>query len=179
MQLQEGIDGFLHVDDLSWTKRIKHPSSELKVGDEIDVIVLESNPETRRIKLGVKQLADDPWAEFSSTYSQGSFVEGEVTSVTDFGIFVKVPGDIEGLIHKQNLVENPEDNPDEVLKNYKVGDKVKAVVIDFNPKEKRVAFSIKDYKKRLQQAEVSKYMSNEKDDDTGFTLGDMLKSKEK
>ncbi len=179
VQLQEGIDGFLHVDDLSWTKRIKHPSSELKVGDEIDVIVLESNPETRRIKLGVKQLADDPWAEFSSTYSQGSFVEGEVTSVTDFGIFVKVPGDIEGLIHKQNLVENPEDNPDEVLKNYKVGDKVKAVVIDFNPKEKRVAFSIKDYKKRLQQAEVSKYMSNEKDDDTGFTLGDMLKSKEK
>lgn len=179
VQLQEGIDGFLHVDDISWTKRIKHLSSEVKVDDEIEVVVLESNPETRRIKLGVKQLADDPWAEFSATYPQGSFVEGEISSITDFGVFVKVPGGIEGLIHKQNLVENPEDNPDEVLKKYKVGDTVKAVVVDFNPKEKRAGFSIKDYKKRLQQAEVSKYMSNEKDEDTGFTLGDMLKSKEK
>lgn len=176
VQLEEGIDGFLHVDDMSWTKRVKHPGSEVKVGDEIDVIVLESNPETRRITLGVKQLTEDPWKEFSDQYGPGALVEGEVSSITDFGIFVKVPGDIEGLIHKQNLVENPEDDPDEVLKKYKVGDKVKAVVIDINPKDKRMAFSVKDYKKHLQQAEVSKYMSDTKDDE-GFTLGDMLKSK--
>ncbi|MEL3909256.1 MAG: 30S ribosomal protein S1 [Treponemataceae bacterium] len=179
LQLQEGIDGFLHIDDLSWTKRIKHPSSELTVGDEIDVKVLESNPETRRIRLGVKQLSDNPWVEFSTNYSTGAFVEGEVTSITDFGVFVKIPGDIEGLIHKQNLVENSEEEPDEALKKYNVGDKVKAVVLDFNPKEKRIAFSVKDYKKRLQQAEVSKYMSDSKDENAGFTLGDMLKSKEK
>lgn len=178
VQLQEGIDGFLHVDDLSWTKRIKHPGTELKVDDEIDVIVLESNPETRRIKLGVKQLSDDPWKEYATSYAPGAFIEGEITSITDFGVFVKVAGDIEGLIHKQNLVENPDEDPDEVLKKYKVGDTVKAVVIDSNPKEKRIAFSIKDYKKRLQEAEVSKYMSNDKDDDTGFTLGDLVKSKE-
>lgn len=179
LQLQEGIDGFLHIDDLSWTKRIKHPSSELTVGDEIDVKILESNPETRRIRLGVKQLTDNPWEEFSTNYSTGAFVEGKITSITDFGVFMKIPGDIEGLIHKQNLVENSEEEPDEVLKKYNVGDKVKAVVLDFNPKEKRIAFSVKDYKKRLQQAEVSKYMSDSKDENAGFTLGDMLKSKEK
>lgn len=178
VQLEEGIDGFLHVDDLSWTKRVKHPSNELSLDQEIDVIVLESNPETRRIKLGVKQLEDNPWEEYSATYSVGSFIEGEVTSITDFGVFVKVPGNIEGLIHKQNLIENSDENPDEVLKKYTVGDKVKAVVIDANPKEKRIAFSIKDYKKRLQEAEVSKYMSDEKDSNTGFTLGDLVKSKE-
>lgn len=178
LQLQEGIDGFLHIDDISWTKRIKHPSSELKLGDEIDVKILESNPETRRIRLGVKQLTDNPWLEFSTNYSDGAFVEGEITSITDFGVFIKVPGDIEGLIHKQNLIENPDENPDEALKKLNVGDKVKAVVLDFNPKEKRIAFSVKDYKKRLQQAEVSKYMSDSKDDEKGFTLGDMLKSKE-
>ena len=130
----------MHVDDKSWTKRIKHLRSEVKVDDEIEVVVLDSTPETRRIKLGVKQLADDPWAEFSATYPQGSFVVGEISSITDFGVFVKVPGGIEGLIHQQNLVENPEDNPDEVLKKYKVGDTVKAVVVDFNPKEKRAGF---------------------------------------
>ncbi|PIE98067.1 MAG: bifunctional cytidylate kinase/30S ribosomal protein S1 [Treponema sp.] len=178
VELEEGIDGFLHVDDISWTKRIRYPGSELSVGDEIEAMVIESNSETKRIKLGIKQLSDDPWATFKGTYNQGAFVEGEVTSITDFGVFVKVPGDIEGLIHKQNLVENREDNPDEVLAKYNVGDKVKAVVIDVNPKEKRVAFSIKDYKKKLQQAEISKYMSDEQDNSKeGFTLGDLLKNK--
>lgn len=178
VQLQEGIDGFLHVDDMSWTKRIKHPGSEVKLDDEIDVIVLESNPETRRIKLGVKQLSDDPWEEYSTSFAPGALVEGEVTSITDFGVFIKLAGDIEGLIYKQNLVENQDEDPDEVLKKYSVGDKVKAVVIDLNPKEKRIAFSVKDYKDRLQQAEVSKYMSDSKDDDAAFTLGDLFKSKE-
>ena len=176
IQLEEGIDGFLHVDDISWTKRIKHPSSEFKVGDTVEVMVLESNPETRRIVLGVKQLTDNPWEDFSSQYGPGAFVEGEISSITDFGVFIKVPGEMEGLIHKQNLVENPDEDPEEVLKKYKVGDKVKAVVIDLNPKDKRMSFSVKDYKKRLQQAEVSKYMSDTQDDDA-FTLGDMLKSK--
>lgn len=179
VQLQEGIDGFLRLEDISWTKRIKHPSSELKLDDELDVIILESNPETRRIRVGLKQLTDEPWTGFSKTYPLGAFIEGEITSITDFGVFVKVPGDIEGLIHKHNLIEEADEDPDEALKKYAVGDKIKAVVVDFNPKEKRVAFSVKDYKKRLQEAEVSKYMATSQDDEDGFTLGDLVKSKKK
>ena len=178
IELEEGIDGFLHVDDLSWTKRIRHPNSELEVGQELEVIVIECNPAERRIRLGVKQLSDDPWKTFADAYRPGSVVEGEVTSITDFGIFVKVPGGIEGLIHKQNLVENREDNPDEALKKYAVGDKVKAVVLDVNVRDKKTAFSVRDYKKRLQQEELSRYMSTKQEDSEGaFTLGDLMKNK--
>ena len=178
IELEEGIDGFLHVDDLSWTKRVRHPNSELEAGQELEVIVIECNPAEHRVRLGVKQLSDDPWKTFADAYKSGSIVEGEVTSVTDFGIFVKVPGGIEGLIHKQNLVENREDNPDEVLKKYAVGDKVKAAVLDVNVKDKKTAFSIRDYKKRLQQEELSRYMSTKQEDgEEAFTLGDLMKNK--
>ncbi|MGP1595159.1 MAG: 30S ribosomal protein S1 [Treponema sp.] len=178
IELEEGIDGFLHVDDISWTKRVRHPNSELEVGQELEVIVIECDPEGHRIRLGIKQLSDDPWKTFADAYRPGAFVEGEVTSITDFGIFVKVPGGIEGLIHKQNLVESRDDNPDEVLKKYAVGDAVKAVVLDVNVREKKTAFSIRDYKKRLQQEELSRYMSTKQEDSEGsFTLGDLMKNK--
>ncbi|MGP1439774.1 MAG: 30S ribosomal protein S1 [Treponema sp.] len=177
IKLEEGIDGFLHVDDISWTKRVKNPSKELEVGKTIDVIVIECNAENRRIKLGIKQLTDDPWKVFANTYKIGSVVEGEVTSITDFGLFLKVPGDIEGLVHKQNLVENKGDVPDEALAKYKVGDKVKAVVMEVHPKMQKATFSVKDLKKKEQQAEISKYMSSSQEDDGPYTLGDLLKTK--
>jgi len=177
IKLEEGIDGFLHVDDISWTKRIKNPSKELEVGKTIDVIVIECNAENRRIKLGIKQLTDDPWKVFANTYKPGSIVEGEVTSITDFGLFLKVPGDIEGLVHKQNLVENKGDSPDEALAKYKVGDKLKAVVQEVHPKMQKATFSVKDLKKKEQQAEISKYMSSSEEDDGPYTLGDLLKTK--
>jgi len=177
IKLEEGIDGFLHVDDISWTKRIKNPSKELEVGKTIDVIVIECSAENRRVKLGIKQLTDDPWKVFANTYKPGSVVEGEVTSTTDFGIFLKVPGDIEGLIHKQNLVENKGDSADEALAKYKVGDKIKAVVMEVHPKMQKATFSVKDLKKKEQQAEISKYMSSSQEDDGPYTLGDLLKTK--
>ena len=177
IKLEEGIDGFLHVDDISWTKRVKNPSRELEVGKTIDVMVIECNAETRRVRLGIKQLSDDPWKIFAETYKPGSLVEGEVTSITDFGLFLKVPGDIEGLIHKQNLVENKGDSPDEVLTKYKAGDKVKAVVLEVHPKLQKATFSVKDLKKKEQQAEISKYMSNSQEEDGPYTLADLLKTK--
>ena len=177
IRLEEGIDGFLHVDDISWTKKIKNPSKELEVGKTIDVIVIECNAENRRIKLGIKQLTDDPWRVFANTYKPGSVVEGEVTSITDFGLFLKVPGDIEGLVHKQNLVENKGDSADEALAKYKVGDKLKAVVMEVHPKMQKATFSVKDLKKKEQQAEISKYMSSSQEDDGPYTLGDLLKTK--
>jgi small subunit ribosomal protein S1 len=177
VELEEGIDGFLHADDISWTKRIKHPGSELQVGQEVEVIVIALERDNRNIRLGIKQLTEDPWRSFASTYKPGSLVEGEVSSVTDFGIFVKVPGGIEGLIHKSNLPENQEETPDEAMKKYHIGDKVKAVVLEIQPDKQKVAFSIRDYKKKMQRDEVSQYMASEESDGSTFTLGDFLKSK--
>ncbi|HCC36916.1 MAG TPA: bifunctional cytidylate kinase/30S ribosomal protein S1 [Treponema sp.] len=177
VELEEGIDGFLHADDLSWTKKIKHPGSEIQVGQEIEVMVIGLDRDGRSIKLGVKQLSEDPWVNFADTYRPGSPVEGEVSSITDFGVFVRVPGGIEGLIHKTNLVENRDDNPDEALKKYKVGDKIKAVVLELQGDKQKAAFSIRDYQKKVQREELSRYMAAEESDDSVFTMGDFLKSK--
>jgi small subunit ribosomal protein S1 len=177
VNLEEGIDGFLHGDDISWTKKVRHPGSELSVGQEVEVIVLELDRETHNIRLGIKQLSEDPWQSFAGTYKPGSFVEGEVSSITEFGIFVKVPGGIEGLIHKTNLTETREENPDEALKKYKAGDRIKAVVLELQPDKQKVAFSIRDYQKKVQRDELSRYMAAEESSDSKYTLGDFLKSK--
>ncbi|MDR1617446.1 MAG: 30S ribosomal protein S1 [Treponema sp.] len=177
IELEEGIDGFLHGDDISWTKKVKHPGSELEAGQEIEIMVIDVDRDSRSIKLGIKQLTEDPWQSFANTYRPGTLVEGEVSSVTDFGIFVKVPGGIEGLIHKTNLPKNRDENPDEALKQYKVGDKVKAVVLEMQADKQKVAFSIKDYQKKVQRDEISRYMAAEESDGSTFTLGDFLKSK--
>jgi small subunit ribosomal protein S1 len=173
IELEEGIDGFLHGDDISWTKKVKHPGSELQVGQEVEIMVIGIEREGRSIRLGIKQLSEDPWQSFAQTYKPGVLVEGEVSSITDFGIFVKVPGGIEGLIHKSNLAENPDD----AIKKYHVGDKIKAVVIELQPDKQKVAFSIRDYQKKVQRDEISQYMAAEESDGSTFTLGDFLKSK--
>jgi len=175
IELEEGIDGFLHTDDMSWTKKSKN--SGLSAGQEIEVMVLSVDAENRNIKLGIKQLSEDPWKDFSDNYKPGSPVEGEVVSVTDFGLFLKVPGGIEGLIHKTNLVENRDDDPDEALKKYKVGDKIKAVVLEIQSDKQKAAFSIRDYQKKMQRDELSRYMAKEESSDSTYTLGAVLKSK--
>jgi small subunit ribosomal protein S1 len=177
IELEEGIDGFLHGDDISWIRKVKHPGSELHVGQEIEVMVIGVDRENRSINLGIKQLSEDPWKSFAAAYKPGSFVEGEISSITDFGIFLKVPGDIEGLIHKTNLPENREETPEDALKKYNPGDKLKAVVLEIQPDKQKVAFSIRDYQKKIQQDEISRYMSGEESDDSTYTLGDFLKSK--
>ncbi|MDR1024648.1 MAG: 30S ribosomal protein S1 [Treponema sp.] len=177
VELEEGIDGFLHGDDISWTRKIKHPGSELQTGQEIEIMVIGVDKENRNIRLGIKQLTEDPWQSFAEAYQPGSMVEGEISSITDFGVFVKVPGGIEGLIHKSNLSENRDDNPDEALKKYHTGDKIKAVVLEVQPGKQKVAFSIRDYQKKVQRDEISRYMAAEESDDSTFTLGDALKSK--
>ena len=176
IELEDGIDGFLHVDDISWIKKSKNHSG-LSVGQEIEVMIISVDVENRNIKLGIKQLSADPWKEFIDNYKTGSSVEGEVASVTDFGIFLRIPGGIEGLIHKTNLVENREDNPDEALKKYKTGDKLKAVVLEIQSDKQKVAFSIRDYQKKVQRDELSRYMAKEESSDSTYTLGAVLKSK--
>jgi small subunit ribosomal protein S1 len=176
IELEDGIDGFLHVDDMSWIKKSKNHSG-LTSGQEIEVMIISVDVENHNIKLGVKQLSQDPWKDFIDTYKPGTSVEGEVASVTDFGIFLRVPGGIEGLIHKTNLVENRDDDPDEALKKYKAGDKLKAIVLEIQSDKQKVAFSIKDYQKKVQRDELSRYMAKEESSDSTYTLGAVLKSK--
>ena len=178
IELEEGIDGFLHIDDYSWTQKIKNPSSVLHEGDEIEVIVLESNAEDRNIRLGVKQLSEDPWRSFAKTYKLGAIVEGTVSSVTDFGVFVKVPGEIEGLIKKQDLVSDRSESYDDALKKYQPGMQVKAVIIDLNPDRQKLGLSVKDLIQKQQREEISRFIQ-EDEGEAGYTLGDLLKAKDK
>ncbi len=178
VELEDGIDGFLHADDLSWTKKIKNPSSVLTEGEEIECIVTSIDSESHRIRLGVKQLSEDPWRSLANSYPKGSTIEGEVTSVTDFGVFVRVPGDIEGLIHKFNLSGPNEDVPEEeLLQRYKPGDQVTAVVTDIKPGSQRLSLSIKEFQKKQQKQELSKYIHDDEDESTA-TFADLLKEKE-
>ena len=177
IELDQGIDGFLHVDDMSWTRKIKNPGSGLTVGKEVEAMVISVDVENRNIKLGIKQLSEDPWKNFEETYQPGSLVEGEVSSVTDFGVFLRVPGGIEGLIHKSNLVETREEDTEEALKKFKVGDNIKAVVLEIQSDKQKVAFSIRGYQKKVQREELSRYMTEEETSDTTYTLGSVLKSK--
>ncbi len=177
IELTEGIDGFLHIDDYSWTKRIKKPSTVLKSGDEIEVMVIDLDKEGRRIKLGVKQLSEDPWKFLMKSNPKGSIIEGEITNITDFGVFVKVSNGIEGLINKYNLAEPGSDKEEDFLSKFSVGDKVTALVTEINPAAHRLSLSIKDYQKSLQRKEISKYIHDEEDESTS-TFGDFLKSKD-
>ena len=177
VSLEEGIDGFLHADDISWTKKVKHPGSELSVDQEIDAVILECDTEARRIKIGIKQLTDDPWKAFAEEYKPGSTLEGEITSITDFGIFVKAPNGIEGLVNKSNLSDDKDVPFEEAVTKYKVGDKINVFVVDVKVEKEQVAFSVREYKRKQQRDELSQYMSSANDDDDGaYTLGDMLKS---
>ncbi len=173
--LEDGIDAFLHADDISWTKKVKHPGSELTVDQEIEAVVIECDPEAHRVKVGIKQLTDNPWKAFANEYSVGSTVEGEITSITDFGVFVKAPNGIEGLVNKANLSDDKDVPYEEAVTKYKVGDKINVFVVDVNTDKEKVAFSVREYKRKQQRDEISQYMDSG-NDEAAYTLGDMIKS---
>lgn len=175
VQLEEGIDGFLHAEDISWTKKVKHPGSELSEGQEVDVVVLEADLDAHRIRVGLKQVTDNPWEPFAKNYKVGSTLEGEITSITDFGVFVKVPEGIEGLVNKANLSDDKDVPYEEAVKKYNVGDKINVYVVDVNIAKEKVAFSVREYKKAQERKDTEQYMSSANDDDGAYTLGDMLK----
>ncbi len=178
VNLEDGIDGFLHVDDISWTKRVKNMNDFCKEGDVIDVVVTRVDPQTRHIRLGVKQLSGNPWTTLRQEYPKGSIISGEVTNVTDFGVFVRVLGDIEGLISKYNLIGPDEEYNDSVLSKFKVGDPIDAAVVEVNTNTQKLSLSIKEKIRISQQSEISKYIHGSDDSDT-FTFGDLISSKDK
>ncbi len=178
VELEEGIDAFLHADDLSWTKKIRNVSSVLTEGEEVEAVIISVSPEERRIRLGVKQLQGDPWQSFHDKNPRGTIIEGEITGKTDFGVFVRVEGDIEGLIHKNNLTETREEDPEEKLASLNVGDKIKASVTEVNVGKQKLSLSVREMKYREERAEISKYMDGDEESADSYTLADMLKGKE-
>ena len=178
VELEEGIDAFLHGDDLSWTKKIRNVGSVLTENEPIDAVVIDINSEERRIRIGVKQLEEDPWMKFRDNFPQRSIVEGEIIHKTDFGVFVKVSGGIEGLIHKNNLIESKEENPDEKLAAYNIGDKLRAVVNEINPNKQKLSLSVRELRYREERAEISRYMNNRGRSEDSYTLADMLEGKQ-
>lgn len=141
IELAEGIEGLIHVSEMSWTKRVKHPSQILKVGDEVDVQVLEIDGTNRRISLGMKQLEANPWVEMKEGYAPGTIIEGEVKSITDFGVFIGVEDGIDGMIHISDFSWTKRINhPSEMFKK---GDKVRAVVLGVDIENERFSLGLK------------------------------------
>jgi len=140
VELEEGIDGMVHVSDMSWTRKINHPSEVLKKGDEIEAIVLEVDRPNQRIALGMKQLGQDPWENIEKLYKVGDLVQGKVTKLASFGAFVGLQHDIDGLVHISQISEERVDKIKNVLK---VGQDVSARVVKIDKGERRIGLSIK------------------------------------
>ena len=177
-EIEEGIDGLLHIDDMSWTKRPRHPSSILKEGEEVDVLIIDIDKESQKIKLGMKQLTEDPWKHLAKAFPRGAIIEGVITNITDFGFFVKVQGDVEGLIHKGNICDPRSEDLDEVMQRYKVGDPLKAVIVEINPSRQKLSLSLKDYVRKVQQEEMVKYIHDDSAEET-VVLSELIRDKTK
>ena len=175
-EIEEGIDGVMHVDDMSWTKKIRNASSFAKVEEEIETMVIGIDKERGKVQLGVKQLSEDPWESMARAYPRGSIIGGEITNITDFGFFVKVQGGIEGLVHKLNIVDDRVEPLEAAMAKYKVGDTVQAVVMECSPSKQKLSLTLRDYVKKVQREEMDKYIHDESKEDT-VSLGDMLKDK--
>ena len=138
--IEEGIDGLIHVSDLSWTERIKHPSEKYAKGETIQAVVLKIDKENERFSLGIKQLVPDPWQAAYNNYPSGTVVEGTITNVTDFGVFVKLEEGIEGLVHVSEISKDKVKTP---VGMYQVGDILKAIVINVSAKDRKIGLSVK------------------------------------
>src|SRR5438105_8492037 len=141
IELEQGIEGLVHVSEMTWSKRMKHPSKMVKPGDEVDTIILSVNPNDRRISLGMKQLQENPWEQLEDKYPTGAIIEGRVRNLTDFGAFIEIEDGIDGLVHVSNLSWTKRiKHPSEVLKK---GEKVKAIVLGVEPENRRLSLGVK------------------------------------
>ena len=169
--IEDGIDGLIHVSDISWTKKLRHPGEVYKVGDVVQAKVLTVDQENEKFTLGMKQLAEDPWASVPARYPVGNVITGTVTNVTDFGLFVEVEEGIEGLIHVTELGKKVK-SPSELFKE---GDAVQAKIIHVSADERRLGLSIKQIKDDEERRKPKDYHSG--DNSRTQTLGDLLRQK--
>ena len=139
-ELEQGVEGLIHLSELDWTNKNIHPSKVVGLEEKIKVMVLEIDHDKRRISLGLKQTKPNPWTEFANKYGLGDSVEGSIKSVTDFGIFVGLEGDIDGLIHLSDITED--DNPSEAMENYKKGDKLSCIIFGIDAERERISLKL-------------------------------------
>jgi small subunit ribosomal protein S1 len=171
--LEEGVDGLVHVSDISWTEQIKHPGEKFNKGDTVEAVVLKIDKENEKFSLGIKQLEDNPWDEILKKYPAGSEVSGTVSSIADFGAFVKLEDGIEGLIYNSELSEDRVDNASEVVKE---GQEVTALVTRVDPLEQKISLSIRALNDREQREALKKVAAQQAASQT-TTLGDLLAEK--
>jgi len=175
VEVEEGIDGLIHISDLSWTKRVKHPSEVLKKGDTVEAVVLNIDAENQRLSLGLKQLATDMWDEFFSHHKVNDIVQGKVVRVTNFGAFVELHEGIEGLVHVSELDEKRIEKPEEAVK---VGDVYAMKIIKINEGEKKIGLSIKAVKQDEYKQDLESYResANAQQTSTATALGDAFRA---
>ena len=153
VEIEDGVEGLVHMSEMDWTNKNVHPSKLVQLGDEVGVMVLDIDADRRRISLGMKQCQSNPWEEFSMTHNKGDKVSGSIKSITDFGIFIGLDGGIDGLIHLSDITW--EDENEEVVRDFKKGDELEAIVLAIDPERERISLGVK----QLQDDPFSEYMS--------------------
>jgi len=168
--IDEGIDGLVHISDISWTRRIKHPSEVYKKGQELQAVVLNIDKDNERFSLGIKQLTSDPWDEIPEKYKPGTRVTGTVTNVTDFGLFLELEEGIEGLVHISEVATEKRGNP---LSRFQIDDVIQAKVLNVSREEKKIGLSIRKLEESSEKEIFKSYMENNKE--ATSNLGDLLR----
>lgn len=165
VELEEGVEGLVHMTEMDWTNKNIHPSKVVQLGDEVEVMVLEVDEDRRRISLGIKQCKPNPWQEFSEKHQKGEKVKGKIRSITDFGIFVGLEGEIDGLIHLSDISWN--EPGDQAVRKYSKGEEVEAVILGIDPERERISLSIR----QLEEDPVTEFMEGrDKNDNFEATI---------
>jgi small subunit ribosomal protein S1 len=173
VEVEEGIDGLIHISDLSWTKRVKHPSEVLKKGDTVEAVVLNIDAENQRLSLGLKQLATDVWEDYIANHSIGEVVEGKIVRVTTFGAFVELAEGVEGLVHVSELDEKRIERPEE---QFKPGDLFPMKIIKVQEDDRKIGLSVKAVKAEEIQKDFQAYRQSTGSDRS--TIGDILRAQQ-
>ncbi len=156
VEIEDGVEGLVHVSEMDWTNKNIHPSKVVNLGDTVDVMVLEIDEERRRISLGLKQCIDNPWETFAKSHEKGDKVSGKIKSITDFGIFIGLDGGIDGLVHLSDISWNK--TGEDAVRDYKKGDEISAVVLQVDPERERISLGVK----QIEEDPFNKYLTDNK-----------------
>ena len=156
VEIEDGVEGLVHVSEMDWTNKNIHPSKVVNLGDSVEVMVLEIDEERRRISLGLKQCIDNPWETFAKSHEKGDKVSGKIKSITDFGIFIGLDGGIDGLVHLSDISWNK--TGEEAVRDYKKGDEISAVVLQVDPERERISLGVK----QIEEDPFNKYLTDTK-----------------
>ena len=171
--LDEGIDGLVHISDISWIQKIKHPAELYKKGDMVKAVVLSIDKENERFSLGIKQLEPDPWEEVPKKYRRGQVVKGMITNITDFGIFLEIEEGVEGLVHVSEIAEDKVQN----LKDFAtVGEPLEVLIISIDKRNRKIGLSLRELRQAQQEFEMKGYSAQQQESSPNATLGDVLRA---